>query len=164
MYPNILKGCPDMSGVYLTLVGMLSHVISGAMMLPRFGRSRLVIGLLWCVVTVILASYSATLTSYLTVDVTRLPFSSLKQVIQFPSYQIWTNPESVFAEIFQVSIIVIYMYMYHSLTIIYITHVTFRYQRRLHGPLATYVKSRVAHAPGMPGTFSPPQTWKETAS
>ena len=26
----------------------------------------------------------------------------------------------------------------------------------IHGPLARYVKSRVAHAPGMPGTFSPP--------
>ena len=25
-----------------------------------------------------------------------------------------------------------------------------------HGPLARYVKLRVAHAPGMPGTFSPP--------
>ena len=25
-----------------------------------------------------------------------------------------------------------------------------------HGPLARYVKFRVAHAPGMPGTFSPP--------
>ena len=27
---------------------------------------------------------------------------------------------------------------------------------RNHGPLARYVKFRVAHAPGMPGTFSPP--------
>ena len=26
----------------------------------------------------------------------------------------------------------------------------------VHGPLARYVKLRVAHAPGMPGTFSPP--------
>ena len=26
----------------------------------------------------------------------------------------------------------------------------------LHGPLARYVKLQVAHAPGMPGTFSPP--------
>ena len=26
----------------------------------------------------------------------------------------------------------------------------------VHGPLASYVKLRVAHAPGMPGTFSPP--------
>ena len=26
----------------------------------------------------------------------------------------------------------------------------------LHGPLARYAKLRVAHAPGMPGTFSPP--------
>ena len=25
-----------------------------------------------------------------------------------------------------------------------------------HGPLARWVKLRVAHAPGMPGTFSPP--------
>ena len=28
--------------------------------------------------------------------------------------------------------------------------------KRFLGPLATYVKLRVAHAPGMPGTFSPP--------
>ena len=33
-----------------------------------------------------------------------------------------------------------------------------------HGPLTRYVKLRVAHAPGMPGTFSPPPTSKETAS
>ena len=32
------------------------------------------------------------------------------------------------------------------------------------GPLARYAKLRVAHAPGMPGTFSPPPTSKETAS
>ena len=33
-----------------------------------------------------------------------------------------------------------------------------------HGPLTRNVKLRVAHAPGMPGTFSPPPTSKETAS
>ena len=32
------------------------------------------------------------------------------------------------------------------------------------GPLARYIKLRVAHAPGMPGTFSPPPTSKETVS
>ena len=32
-----------------------------------------------------------------------------------------------------------------------------------HGPLTRNVKWRVAHAPGMPGTFSPPSTLKETA-
>ena len=30
-----------------------------------------------------------------------------------------------------------------------------------YGPLTRYVKLRVAHAPGMPGTFSPPPTSKE---
>ena len=30
-----------------------------------------------------------------------------------------------------------------------------------YGPLTCYVKLRVAHAPGMPGTFSPPPTSKE---
>ena len=29
-----------------------------------------------------------------------------------------------------------------------------------HGPLARYVKLRVAHAPGMPGTFSPAADFK----
>ena len=33
-----------------------------------------------------------------------------------------------------------------------------------HGPLTRYAKSRVAHTAGMPGTFSPPPTSKETAS
>ena len=32
------------------------------------------------------------------------------------------------------------------------------------GPLTRYVKLRVAHAPGIPGTFSPPLNSKETAS
>ena len=32
------------------------------------------------------------------------------------------------------------------------------------GPLTRYAKLRVAHAPGMPGMFSPPPTSKETAS
>ena len=32
------------------------------------------------------------------------------------------------------------------------------------GPLARYVKLRTAHAPGMPGMFSPPLTSKKTAS
>ena len=33
-----------------------------------------------------------------------------------------------------------------------------------HGPLIRYVKLRVAHAPVVPGMFSPPPTSKETAS
>ena len=33
-----------------------------------------------------------------------------------------------------------------------------------HGPLTRYIKLRVAHAPGMPGTFPPPPTEKETTS
>ena len=36
-------------------------------------------------------------------------------------------------------------------------------QNGRHWPLTRYVKLRVAHAPGMPGTFSPPPTSKETA-
>ena len=35
--------------------------------------------------------------------------------------------------------------------------------RCFHGLLTRYVKLRVAHAPGMPGTFSPPPTSKKTA-
>ena len=38
------------------------------------------------------------------------------------------------------------------------------FDTRSHGPLTRYVKLRVAHAPGMPGTISPPLTSKETAS
>ena len=36
--------------------------------------------------------------------------------------------------------------------------------RRRHGRLIRYANLRVAHAPGMPGTFSSPPTSKETAS
>ena len=36
-------------------------------------------------------------------------------------------------------------------------------QNDSHGPLARYVKLWFAHEPGMPGTFSPPPTSKETA-
>ena len=34
----------------------------------------------------------------------------------------------------------------------------------LHGPLSSFVELQVAHALGMPGTFSPPPTKEETAS
>ena len=46
-------------------------------------------------------------------------------------------------------------------------HCLFRFvqyiQITIHGPLSRYVKLRVAHAPGMPGTFSPRPTSKETS-
>ena len=33
-----------------------------------------------------------------------------------------------------------------------------------HEPLTRYMKLQVTHVPGMPGTFSPPPTSKETSS
>ena len=39
-----------------------------------------------------------------------------------------------------------------------------RYIGKCHGPLTRYVKLRIAHAPGMPATFSPPSTSKENDS
>ena len=56
-------------------------------------------------VITILASYNGTLMSYLTVDIRRLPFSSLKQAIQSPQYKIRMNTKSVYEEIYHVSII-----------------------------------------------------------
>ena len=44
------------------------------------------------------------------------------------------------------------------------TIVGIQIRRNDHEPLTRYVKLRVAHAPGMPGTFFPPPTSKETAS
>ena len=38
-----------------------------------------------------------------------------------------------------------------------------RHLESAHGPLARYVKLWVAHAPGMPGTFSPPQWVRDPA-
>ena len=39
-----------------------------------------------------------------------------------------------------------------------------KYGEHFHGPLAKYAKLRVAHVPGMPGTFSPATDFKETTS
>ena len=36
------------------------------------------------------------------------------------------------------------------------------YGRNIHEPLTRYVNFRVAHAPGMPGTFSPPPQVSDT--
>ena len=50
-----------------------------------------------------------------------------------------------------------YIYIHYSLYIYkYIKKGLFIVALWCHGPLARYVKFRVAHAPGMPGTFSPP--------
>ena len=38
------------------------------------------------------------------------------------------------------------------------------WRSRAHGPLTRYVKLRVVHAPGMPGTISQQPTWNEAAS
>ena len=90
--------------VYLWYISI--HVISASVFLPHSGRSRLVLCLLWLMVITTLASYSATLRYYLTVDIRRLPISSLKQAIQSPKYKIRMSTESVFAEIFNASNIV----------------------------------------------------------
>ena len=80
--------------------------MSGAELLPHSGISRLVLGLLWITVITTLATYSATLMSYLTVEIRRLPFTSLKQAIQSPQFKIWMNTKSIYAEMFKVSFIV----------------------------------------------------------
>ena len=81
----------------------LCKMISGVKTLQCSGPSRLALSSLWVVVIVILASYSGTLISYLAVDVRNLPFTSLKEAIASPSYEMWMDTESVFAEIFRVS-------------------------------------------------------------
>ena len=85
-----------------------AHVVSGVTKLPNSWQSRLILGFLWLTVIVILASYSGTLTSYLAVDIRRLPFTSLKHIAQYPSYKIWLDTESMLAELFRVSITVLY--------------------------------------------------------
>ena len=42
-----------------------------------------------------------------------------------------------------------------------LTNTAFHHKHILHGPLARYGKLRVAHAPGMPGTFSPPPRFSD---
>ena len=59
-------------------------------------------GLLWLALIVILASFTGTLTSYLTVSVISLPYSTLQQVIHSPDYRIRLDTESVYAEVLQV--------------------------------------------------------------
>ena len=81
-------------------------------MLPVTGRSRVTLSFLWLTVIVVLASYSGTLISYLAVDIRTLPFTYLEQVIRSPSYNIWLDTESVYAEIFGVSIYTYIIYPY----------------------------------------------------
>ena len=93
-------------------VQILAQLISGVTMPPNSGRSRLALSFLWLTAIVILASYSGTLMSYLAVDIRTLPFTSLKQVMLSPLYNIWMDTESIYAEIFGVSI-----YMHHLIHI-----------------------------------------------
>ena len=86
------------------MIFVLSQFISGVTTMPTSGRSRIALSFLWVGIIVILASYSGTLISYLAVDVRRLPFTSLRQVILSPSYDIWMDTKSVYAEIFHVRI------------------------------------------------------------
>ena len=79
------------------ITGILATVVT-----PHSGKSRLVFGLLWFAVIVILALFSGTLTSYLAVSVTRLPYSTLQQVVNASDYRIRISTESVFAEMFKV--------------------------------------------------------------
>ena len=60
---------------------------------------------------------------------------------------------------------------YHAVFVVYTTftlsrstHLVFDNNTRCNGPLSRYVKLQVAHVPGMPGTFSPPPSSRETAS
>ena len=89
--------------LYGITIFMCYSLFSGNTQLPNSGKSRLALGFLWLVVLVILTSYSGTLTSYLAVDIRSLPFVSLEEVIQHPSYKIWMSIESVYAEWFDVS-------------------------------------------------------------
>ena len=53
------------------------------------------------------------------------------------------------------------VWFYECLSLIGVSTVSFRHHLP-NGPLTRYVKLRVAHAPEMPGTFSPLQTSNET--
>ena len=96
----------------LDMIFVQSQFISGVNTMPNSGRTRMVLSFLWFSVIVILTSYSGTLISYLAVDVKSLPFTYLKQVIRSPSYDIWMDTESVYAEIFHVRI---YIYLFSHL-------------------------------------------------
>ena len=54
--------------------------------MPFGSRARLVAAGLWFCVTIVLASYSATIFSFLTVSKQVLPFSSIEQVANDQSY------------------------------------------------------------------------------
>ena len=58
------------------------------------------------------------------------------------------------------AILIVYMCIYSCLPVFQVVHKlwteSFYDACIVNGPLARYVKLRVAHAPGMPGTFSPP--------
>ena len=63
---------------------------------------------------------------------------------EFPKVRINNiGPDNVFTD----------EYMHHSVSMSWLTAKD--KPRPVHGPLTRYVKLQVAHAPGMPGTFSP---------
>ena len=78
------------------------ETISSVPVLPSSGRSRWILSCLWLVVIVVLASYSATLTSYLAVDVRGAPFTSLYDVIPCSSYPIWIDTDTMLGKLFRV--------------------------------------------------------------
>ena len=103
----------------------------------------------------------------------REPFFFISEYFAFLySINVVLTPSNMLYRLFRIDSVVMYTRMcdnlhtlvcIHTHIYIYIVHIH-KYTAELwatkisalYGPIARYVKFRVAHSPGMPGTFSPP--------
>ena len=70
--------------------------------LPRSGKSRIMVGLFWIVVIVMVCSYCANLIVYLSVFERKMPFSSLTEAVKDASVEYYVGESSVGRNMLQV--------------------------------------------------------------
>ena len=70
--------------------------------LPRSGKSRILVGLFWIVVIVMVCSYCANLIVYLSVFERKMPFSSLTEAVKDASVEYYVGESSVGRNMLQV--------------------------------------------------------------
>ena len=78
-------------------------VYQGGFRLPLSGSARIMVSMLWIVVIVIVCTYCANLTVYLTVFERKMPFSNLVEAIQDPSVEFYVTSGTVGINMLQVS-------------------------------------------------------------
>ncbi|XP_066961695.1 glutamate receptor ionotropic, kainate glr-3-like isoform X2 [Macrobrachium rosenbergii] len=75
-------------GANVTFILFSCIVQQGSWILPRTVRTQAILWLFWVASVILYASYTARLTSYLTVSTTRFPFTSLGGAVSAPGWRI----------------------------------------------------------------------------